>query len=733
LGGVEINLTLQAVILSDSLKKMRVILIVLLGLLGERSMAQTDSLSPRLKRDESALPNAGSVVLSYRDAVSAIKDSVVTVLVKQWKPKAQWDESAYDMMPQGRVERDLRKSGFGTGIVLTAEGLVMTNYHVVNGAQEILLRVRGSTTDVPAEIVGMDAATDVALLRAKSGDWQAATLTNSDLMQSGDVVLALGSPFGLEQTVTLGIVSATGRADIHGVASSLQDFIQTDAAINPGNSGGPLVDGRGRVVGMNTARYGGEGIGLAIPINLALKVADDLLKGGRVKRGLIGVRLVDVDSDVIAELKLNSAVKGAVVMHVEEGQPAAKAGLLPGDVIVAVNGQAVTSRARFLMRMTTLKAGDAVKISYFRASQQHEVEATLIDAPVNAPPPTFEWELLPGLKVALVDEKVRNKLLLRGDFHALLVQEDYKTDEGVLKLSAGDFILKVNGMRIVLLPDGVAPDHFTAPTLNEFSKQVVYTAKPRGINFGPAESDNRNEALWKGSSTLADELGAWIKNADGSLQNSIGIASAHQLWLDGSPLPGSSLGLFAFQEDKEALQAPKSQFNYRGFSLDEKVTVTRSPGRSADQQMPIIIDHITNQQAEPRTIKLAFVSSFAESIKALYDAKGQPIEPNAVPRMARELGGCLIVEFDGPTRPATLLAFYQEGAAAEPKVSWPGPKLLKLEYEVTVPPRSGVQFWHGATQRPLASFDSVTAPFTGCLPFQRKPTPAGSDVLMNVQ
>ncbi len=424
---------------------MRVIFIVVFVFIGCLPLSAADDLSSRLKRDEAPPPNAGAVVLSYRDAVSAIKDSVVTVLVKHWKPKSQWDEDAYDTMPLGRDERDLRKLGFGTGIVLTAEGLVMTNHHVVNGAQEILLRVRGSTSDVPAEIVGLDAATDVALLRAKSGAWHAATLTNSDQMQSGDVVLALGSPFGLEQTVTLGIVSATGRAEIRGLASSLQDFIQTDAAINPGNSGGPLVDGRGRVVGMNTARYGGEGIGLAIPMNLALKVADDLLKGGRVRRGLIGVRLVDVDSDVIAELKLNSAVKGAVVVHVEEGQPAAKAGPLPGDVIVAVNGQAVTSRARFLMRITTVKAGDVVKLSYFRASEQHEAEATLIDAPVNSPPPTYERELLPGLKVALVDEKLRNKLLLRADFHALLVLEDYKTTEGVLKLSAGDFILRVNG------------------------------------------------------------------------------------------------------------------------------------------------------------------------------------------------------------------------------------------------------------------------------------------------
>jgi WD40 repeat protein len=319
------------------------------------------------------------------------------------------------------------------------------------------------------------------------------------------------------------------------------------------------------------------------------------------------------------------------------------------------------------------------------------------------------------------------RLQWKPETHTLVVRHSFL-------LPPGDPRHLAHGMRIVFLPDGIAPDHFVAPTVNDFSKQVVYSAKSRGINFSsPGESDYLNEALWKGSSGLADELGQWIRNADGSLQNSNGIASAYQLWLDGSPLPGSSLGVFAFQEDNAALQAPTSHFNYRGFSLDEKVTFLRSPGRPAEQQMPMIIDHITNQQAEPRTVKLAFVSSFSEPVKALYDAKGQTIVASAVSKTAREFGGALIVEFDGPTRPATLLAFYQEGAAFEPKVSWPGPKLLKLEYEVTLPPRNGVQFWHGATQRPLASFDSVMAPFTGCLPFQRKSTPAGANALMNVR
>lgn len=405
-------------------------------------LAAAQSLTSALTRDDTPAPASATVALSYREAVKSVRESVVTIWVRHWKPKGEWLEDGYDVSPH-----DARlPSGNGSGIVLTKEGIVLTNFHVVNGAQEIMLRARGSTEDVPAEIAGMDAATDVAVLRAKAGGWHPATLTNSDRTESGDVVLALGSPFGLEQTVTLGIVSATGRAEIGGLASTLQDFIQTDAAINPGNSGGPLVDGLGRVIGMNTARYGGEGIGLAVPINLALKVADDLMQGG-VQRGFLGAKLADVTPQVILELKLESGAKGAVVMQVEEGQPAAKAGLLPGDVITAVNGQAVTSRARFLMRMTTQGVGDTVILSYIRSGEAREASAALIEPPGTKPrPPALEWELIPGLRVALLNGKLRNQLLLPPHFHALLALTEFKAADGTVKVAQGDFILRVNGV-----------------------------------------------------------------------------------------------------------------------------------------------------------------------------------------------------------------------------------------------------------------------------------------------
>lgn len=434
----------------------------LLCFLALSSLAPAEDLKSRVRRDNTPIPNPGAVLFSFRDAVRGVRDSAVTIWVRHWKPKDQWFDDSYDLMPRDAG----RSAGNGTGIVLTQEGVILTNYHVVNGAQEIMLRARGSTDDIPAEIAGLDGATDVAVLRAKSGQWTPAVIANSDVVEPGDVVLALGSPFGLEQTVTLGIVSATGRAEVGGLASVLQDFIQTDAAINPGNSGGPLVDGRGRVIGMNTARYGGEGIGLAVPMNFAIKVADDLIQG-KVRRGFLGVKLADVTPEVVRELKLGSAVKGAVVMQVEEGQPAAKAGLLPGDVVTAVNGQMVTSRARFVMRMTTLNAGDSVKLTFTRKGEQREAVAALIDPPgAQSTPPELEWELFPGLRVVLLNDKLRNQLLLPSNFQGLMALSDFKASDGSVKVAQGEYILRING-------GGVSR------SLNQSDEQFIERLRPK--------------------------------------------------------------------------------------------------------------------------------------------------------------------------------------------------------------------------------------------------------------
>jgi len=315
------------------------------------------------------------------------------------------------------------------------------------------------------------------------------------------------------------------------------------------------------------------------------------------------------------------------------------------------------------------------------------------------------------------------RLQWKPDTHTLIVHH-------TALLPPGDPRYLAHGVRLEPLSGGVAPDHFKTPFPQDFGEQVVFSAVSRGINYGLPPMEQFQFLQLRGVSKLSDGLG---KNADGSLYNPTGIASAHALWLDGAPLSGSDMGVFLHAEDRNVTQPPRETFTFYGTSMDEKVTVSRRPAFSQEQHMSLIRDIFINQEAEPRNAKVAYVSSFSEPIKALYDASGRPVEANATPRAARELGGALIVEFDGPKRPATLLAFYQEGAAAEPKVSWPNPKFLKLEYEVTLPPRQMAEFCHGATEMPLASFDTVTQAFADCLPFQHKAPEKSPVVYLNVR
>ncbi|MBB5033822.1 WD40 repeat domain-containing protein [Prosthecobacter vanneervenii] len=315
------------------------------------------------------------------------------------------------------------------------------------------------------------------------------------------------------------------------------------------------------------------------------------------------------------------------------------------------------------------------------------------------------------------------RLQWKPDTHTLIVHHS-------ALLPPGDPRYLAHGVRLEPLPEGVAPDHFKTPFPQDFGEQVVFSAVSRGINYGLPPMEQHQFLNLRSASSLREGFG---KNADGSLYNPTGIACAHALWLDGAPLSGSDMGVFLHVEDRGVTQTPRGTYMFYGSSMDEKVTVSRRPAFSQEQHMSLIRDIFINQEAEPRTAKVAYVSSFSEPIKALYDASGRPVEANATPRAARELGGALIVEFDGPKRPATLLAFYQEGAAAEPKVSWPNPKFLKLEYEVTLPPRQMAEFCHGATEMPLASFDTVTQAFADCLPFQHKAPEKSPVVYLNVR
>jgi serine protease Do len=277
------------------------------------------------------------------------------------------------------------RSGAGSGFIIDANGHIMTNHHVVTGASRILVRLVDGR-EYTARLVGSDAATDVAILKIepRSGETlPVASFGNSDEARIGDWVIALGNPLGLDFTVTAGIVSAKGRSLRGGAANGntappLEAYIQTDAAINPGNSGGPLVDLLGRVIGMNTAISSQSfiGHGFAVPIDLARRVADDLLAHGYVRRPRIGVTVGDVEA-VDAEIYGLSSIRGAQITSVTPGDPGARAGLRPGDVVLAVDGRDIRNATDLTTTLARRQPGDEVTFTIWRDRRQSTVRVQL--------------------------------------------------------------------------------------------------------------------------------------------------------------------------------------------------------------------------------------------------------------------------------------------------------------------------------------------------------------------
>jgi serine protease Do len=273
-----------------------------------------------------------------------------------------------------RQRREAR--GLGTGFIVNADGHIVTNNHVVEDATQVLVKLVDGR-ELAAKVVGRDPKTDLALIKVDASGLPILTFGDSGTLQVGEPVMAIGNPFGLDQTVTTGIVSATGR--VIG-AGPYDDFIQTDASINPGNSGGPLVDARGQVVGINTAIFsrggGSEGIGFAIPVNLAKTIVTQLVEHGRVIRASLGVSIQPVTEALAKGMSL-SDTKGALVSSVVEGSPAMKAGLKTGDVIVEYDGKAFAKSEDLPKLVAATEIGREVAVKVMREGKPLAVRATV--------------------------------------------------------------------------------------------------------------------------------------------------------------------------------------------------------------------------------------------------------------------------------------------------------------------------------------------------------------------
>ncbi len=287
----------------------------------------------------------------------------------------------FGQIPPSERER----AGVGSGVIIDAQGHVLTNLHVIKGADEITVRLYPKR-EVRGKVVGTDAKTDLAVIRIPAEGIVAAPLGNSETLRVGEWAIAIGSPFGLEQTVTVGVVSATGRSEV-GIVP-YENFIQTDASINPGNSGGPLLNFRGEVIGINTAIVStGQGIGFAIPINTARNVASALVSKGKVVRGWLGVSLQPLTKDLAQALRAKSE-KGAVVARVLPGGPAEKAGLHPNDVILKFGDVAVEDLPHLQRLALDATVGQVVSLQVLRNGKEISVSVTIAEAPAERQSPS---------------------------------------------------------------------------------------------------------------------------------------------------------------------------------------------------------------------------------------------------------------------------------------------------------------------------------------------------------
>jgi serine protease Do len=334
-----------------------------------------------------AKTGAGSV--SIADVAERALPSVVNIsLTKLSKVRAPQVFPFFFGPGMGPEGGERREQGMGSGVIVSNDGYILTNSHVVSDASEIKVTLY-DRREFDAEVIGTDPKSDIAVIRLKGApaDLRPVTFGDSAALRLGDVVLAIGNPFGVGQTVTMGIVSAKGRADV-GIVD-YEDFIQTDAAINPGNSGGALVDTEGRLVGINTAilsRSGGyQGIGFAIPTKMAMPIMESLKKYGKVTRGWLGVSIQDVDHELSTTMKLPIA-RGILIADVQNGSPASKAGLRRGDVIVKVDGQPVASSGEFRNAIASAGANRNVSLELYRDGKPVTLSAALGESPNDVAP-----------------------------------------------------------------------------------------------------------------------------------------------------------------------------------------------------------------------------------------------------------------------------------------------------------------------------------------------------------
>jgi serine protease Do len=396
---------------------------------------------------------------SYAPVLKNVLPSVVNISSSK-VVKASREMSGQQMDPffrqffgngEGQFEapKDRKEKSLGSGVIVSPEGYILTNNHVVDGATEVKVTL-SDKREFEAKIVGTDPKTDVAVLKIDASNLKPVTLGDSSKVEVGDTALAIGNPFGVGQTVTRGIISATGRGGL-GI-EDYEDFIQTDAPINPGNSGGALINDRGDLVGINTAILthgeGSEGIGFAVPVNLARQVMNQILQNGKVVRAYMGILPQDMTPEMAKAFNEKDA-RGVVVGDVTANSPAQQAGIRRGDILLDVNGKTIASSNELRMTISLMQPGTDIKLHLLRDGSQKEITVKLAEMPTETamvtPDKDDSTKALDGVEVANLTPNMADRLGLPSSSAGVVVTDvDPSSKVADSGLRKGDLIQEVN-------------------------------------------------------------------------------------------------------------------------------------------------------------------------------------------------------------------------------------------------------------------------------------------------
>ncbi|MCK9473210.1 Do family serine endopeptidase [Sulfurimonas sp.] len=435
------------------MKRLLILLTLTLSLVYAKDSVEFKYAPKDLQR---SFPSEQNQILSYSNILENVRTSIVNISIKKeikgnlYSANPFFNDpffreffKGYGDIPQDRIQKSL-----GSGVIVSKDGYIVTNNHVIDGADEIIVNLAGDKKEYEAKLIGKDEKGDLAIIKIEAKNLNAVTFYDSDKVKVGDIVFALGNPFGVGETITQGIVSATGRSGV-GIVE-YEDFIQTDASINPGNSGGALINSAGHLIGINSAiisKSGGNvGIGFAIPSNMVTSIATSLIESGKYTRAYLGVTISDVSEDMSSFYNENY---GALITGVEENSPAAKAGLKRGDLIISVNGKKIESASELKNTIGSYAPKRVVNIKFLREKKIDVVNVTLTTLDSKTAMGEFEYKGMKLAEITSIDKQQLN-LTLEG---VIVKEVDQKSEAFGSGVRKNDIILQVENSEISTLDD----------------------------------------------------------------------------------------------------------------------------------------------------------------------------------------------------------------------------------------------------------------------------------------